>query len=104
MFEKNVQRIVDYQVDYIYDLHASVRSKSHPTAPVQNCYRKSSNEYFSCCLCEVSCAYEQQCVYSLAAIGGKSIMSKFDRRHLIQDVVSGLCLSNKNTEVVEEPS
>ena len=82
MFENSVQRIVDYQVDYISDLHASVRSKSHPTDPVLNCYRKYPNGYFSCGLCEVSCAYEQQRVHSLSANGGKFVMSQLDRWHL----------------------
>ena len=46
IFEKSVQSIVYYQVGYISDLHDSVISKSHTTDPVQNCYRKSPNEYF----------------------------------------------------------
>ena len=90
MSEKSVQRIVDYKVDYISDLHSSVRSKSHPTAPAQNCYMKPPNEYFSYSLCEVSCAYEHQCVHSLAENGGTFVMSQFDIRHLRQYVVSGL--------------
>ena len=35
MFENSVQRIVGYQMDYISDLHVSVISKYHLTAPVQ---------------------------------------------------------------------
>ena len=104
MFEKSVQRIVDYQAEYLSDLHASVGSKSHPTATVRNCYRKSPNEYFSCGLCEVSCTYKQKCVHSLAANGCKFVMSQFGRRHLRRGVVSGLCLPNKNKKVVEDPS
>ena len=103
MFENSVQRIVGYQTDYISDLHASVRSKYHITAPVQICYRKSQNEYFPCGLCEVSCDYEQQCAHSLSGNGGKYVMSQFNSRSLRQDVVSIFCLSKKNTEVGEEP-
>ena len=33
-----------------------------------------------------------------------SFISQLDRRHLRQDVVSGLCLSNNNIELVEDPS
>ena len=46
MFENRVQRIVDYQVDYISDLHASVISKSHTNVPLKIFYRKPPNEYF----------------------------------------------------------
>ena len=42
MFEKSVQIIVDYQMEYISDLHASVRYKSHPTATVQNLLQEIS--------------------------------------------------------------
>ena len=55
-------------------------------------------------MCEVSCAYEHQCVHYLSTNGGKFVMSQFDIRQLKQDVGSGLCLSKKNAEVVKYPS
>ena len=60
--------------------------------------------FFSCVLCEVSCAYEHPCVHYLATNGGKFFMIQFNIRHLIRDFVSGFCLSKNNTEVAEKPS
>ena len=45
----------------------SVKSLKRPDAPARLCHRKSANHPFTCKTCEVTIAYEEQCVHSIVA-------------------------------------
>ena len=65
-----------------------IQSLKHPDAPARLCHRKSPNYPFTCKTCEVTIAYEEQCVHSIVANEMLSIKEQFDLRHFRRNKVS----------------
>ena len=65
-----------------------IKSLRHPDAPARLCHRKSLNHPFTCKTCEITIAYEEQCVHSVVANDMKYINEQFDFRHYRRVFVS----------------
>ena len=64
-----------------------IQSLRHPDAPPRLCYRKSVNHPFTCKTCEVTIAYEEQCVHSIVANDMMYIKEQFDLRHYKREYI-----------------
>ena len=65
-----------------------VQSLKHPDAPARICHRKSPNQPFTCKTCEVTIAYEEQCVHSIVANDMLYIKEQFDQQHYRRERIS----------------
>lgn len=76
----------------------SIKSLRHPDAPPRLCYRTSMNHPFTCKTCEVTVAYEEQCVHSIVANDMMYVKEQFDLRHYKRDhIASEYQTSKKKT-------
>jgi len=86
-YESQIKRIDDYEVIKTSPTQIDVKSKKHPTAPVRQCFYDNQSRSYICGTCEISCAFEMQCVHSILANDNKFIKCQFDKRHFQREKV-----------------
>ena len=104
--EAQYNRISEYKKINISDCEIHVKSLMYPTAPVRRCILDETSQTYICGKCEISCAYEMQCIHSIIANNFEFISSHFYQRHFQREKVS--CsysnFSSNNSENDEEVS
>ena len=78
-----------------------IQSLKHPDAPARICHRKSQNQPFTCKTCEITIAYEEQCVHSIVANDMLYIKEQFDPRHFRRERISSEYKVKDNIREIE---
>ena len=80
-YKAQYNRISEYKKIDISDSEIHVRSFMYITAPVWICLFNDNLETYIYCKCEISCAYEMQCIHSIIANKFHFVPSHFEKRH-----------------------